>query len=433
MLKLIFKNLWARRRRNGWLFAELLIVSIVTWAILDPVVVLLHDRRIPKGYDADKLCLVTLASLAPGASHYQVEEEDSAAVVNNYLRLVQRAQQYAGVEVATPLLGFCFPNSGGSSNSTYKVDSIKLDILEIGFLPHTHFFEAYGFESCDEDVSASQLSSQDYTPDDIVITANVANTFFGSENVRGRYCFETSGEKDTAYYRVAGVVKNFKMSNTLRPLPVLLQPLFSVNSEDVLSEGRILLRLKQGESMERFMHGFRSWMVKELRAGNLYARSIQSYDDLINEMEYLEGVTNTFRLNIALTIFFLVNLVLGVTGTFWMQTRSRREEVGVMRAFGATPSHIRKVLLGEGAVLTTIAVIFGCFLYFQYAYYEGLYSSNIWVNVVDTGYWVSTFTPHFIIISLLVYFLLLFVVLLGISIPAWLLSKISPTEALRDE
>ena len=29
MIRLIMKNLWARRRKNGWLLAELILVSIV--------------------------------------------------------------------------------------------------------------------------------------------------------------------------------------------------------------------------------------------------------------------------------------------------------------------------------------------------------------------------------------------------------------------
>ena len=37
MIRLIMKNLWARRRKNGWLLAELILVSIVTWVIVDPV------------------------------------------------------------------------------------------------------------------------------------------------------------------------------------------------------------------------------------------------------------------------------------------------------------------------------------------------------------------------------------------------------------
>ena len=56
MLKLILKNLWARRRRNVWLLAELILVSIVTWIILDPVIVTTYDRSIPLGYDTHRLC-----------------------------------------------------------------------------------------------------------------------------------------------------------------------------------------------------------------------------------------------------------------------------------------------------------------------------------------------------------------------------------------
>ena len=49
MIRLIIKNLWARRRKNGWLLAELILVSIVTGVIVDPLVVLTHDRNLPEG------------------------------------------------------------------------------------------------------------------------------------------------------------------------------------------------------------------------------------------------------------------------------------------------------------------------------------------------------------------------------------------------
>ena len=39
MWKLILKNLWSRRRRNGWLLAELILVAILSWYIFDPVMV----------------------------------------------------------------------------------------------------------------------------------------------------------------------------------------------------------------------------------------------------------------------------------------------------------------------------------------------------------------------------------------------------------
>lgn len=105
------KNLWARRRRNGWLLAELILVSIISWVILDPVIVVTHDRNIPLGYDADRLCLVSLAALQPNAPGYNAEAQDSVSLVDGYLSLVRHAGSFEGVELATPLLGFCYPNS----------------------------------------------------------------------------------------------------------------------------------------------------------------------------------------------------------------------------------------------------------------------------------------------------------------------------------
>lgn len=51
MWKLIIKNLWSRRRRNGWLLAELILVAILSWAIFDPVMVVTYERHLPLGYD----------------------------------------------------------------------------------------------------------------------------------------------------------------------------------------------------------------------------------------------------------------------------------------------------------------------------------------------------------------------------------------------
>lgn len=147
MWKLILKNLWARRRRNGWLLAELILVSIISWVILDPVIVVTHDRNIPLGYDADRLCLVSLAALQPNAPGYNAEAQDSVSLVDGYLSLVRHAGSFEGVELATPLLGFCYPNSQGNGNTSYTAegDTVPHQVMWMQFLPHTQFFETYGF------------------------------------------------------------------------------------------------------------------------------------------------------------------------------------------------------------------------------------------------------------------------------------------------
>ncbi|WP_044270146.1 ABC transporter permease [Bacteroides timonensis] len=431
MLKLILKNLWARRRRNGWLLAELILVSVVSWIILDPVVVVTHDRNIPLGYDADRLCLISLSTLQPQAPGYDEQAEDSTVIINSYLNLVRLVENYTGVESATPILGFCYPNSQGNSNSQLRAegDTLDLSIMSIYFLPHTRFFETYGFRPV-QGMIPQQLSDYNYTQNDIVLTENALEQLFHTKDVRGKRCWHRQGA-DTVYVAVTGAVGTFKTYSEWRPVAVKFIPLLSIDMEDIGEDAQILLRLKEEVSMQRFLHEFQPWMVKELRAGNLFARSVRSYDKLIEDSE-ASGATAIYRRNLAMAAFFLINLCLGVIGTFWLQTRTRREEVGVILSFGGTPGHIMRLLMGEGLVLTFIATLIGCLLYLQYALKEGLEKGSNWIDSTET-YWVTDFTQHFLIVSFIVLFIMLAVVLIGIYIPARKISRIPPTEALRDE
>lgn len=431
MLKLILKNLWARRRRNGWLLAELVLVGIVSWAILDPVIVVTHDRSIPLGYDADRLCLVSLGALQPGAFGYSEQAQDSAVIVNNYMHFVRLVRDYPGVEQAAPLLGYCYPNSQGSSSYSFQAegDTVSASVMGIEFLPHAHFFETYGFRP-GQGMTPEQLSDYDYTRNEIVMTENALEQFFRSPEPFGKRGVTTEGN-DTIYMPVIGAVGTLKIYSEWRPIPLIFRPLLSVDVSDIPESAQILVRLKKEVSMERFVHEFRPWMIRTLRAGNLFARSIQPYEKLIAAREYT-GVTSVYRRNLAMAGFFLINLCLGVIGTFWLQTRTRREEVGVMLSFGATPGHIVRLLMSEGGVLTSIAVCTSCLLYLQYALKEGLNKGNAWVQSTET-YWVTDFAQHFLVVSSIVFLIMLAVVLAGIYIPARRISRIPPTEALRDE
>ena len=108
-------------------------------------------------------------------------------------------------------------------------------------------------------------------------------------------------------------------------------------------------------------------------------------------------------------------------------TRNRREEVGIMKSFGARSVYIIRMLLGEGIVLSTLATLTGCLIYLQYALKEGLYT-NIWnEQEILPIYWVNRFPLHFLGVSLIVWIILLIVVSIGIYIPARSISKIIHT------
>lgn len=197
-----------------------------------------------------------------------------------------------------------------------------------------------------------------------------------------------------------------------------------------MERGSFLIRLQPDVSEQRFLHDFRTWAYSNLKAGNLYIREVSTYKEQLDYLEYGSGVTNKYQMNIILAVFFLINLALGVTGAFWLQTRSRREEVGIMLSYGAAPGNICRLLMGEAAILASFAWLVGCLIYLQYGLAEG--------NWYEQGYvvpslWINNFWLHYIVVSLIVYIIIIVVVLLGVFIPAYKISRIPPTEALRDE
>lgn len=436
MFHLILKTLWARRHRNGWLLAELILVCVLSWVIFDPVIVITHDRSIPLGYDADRLCIISLDMLHPQAPGYDPQGADSASLMDTYLHLMRRVRQYPDVALSTALMGFAYPNSTGNANSAGRAEGDttragKVSYMMVEFLPHTQFFETYGFRP-GKGMTPAELSDYAYGETDLVLAENTMEALFHSDDPQGKRLWEYD-ETDTTYIDVVGAVGTLKYYADEPPTPLVFMPMHTIEVDEYIpSDARILVRVKDGVSMDRFLHDFRPWMLQNLRAGNLYARDVQTYENLIDSYNAMSS-TPIYRRNLMMAVFFLVNLCLGVVGTFWLQTRTRREEVGVQLSFGATPRRIVRQLLGEGAVLTTLATLVGCFIYLQYALSEGLSNGRgTWRQHVEQ-YWTDSFAQHFLIVSLIVYVILLVVVLLGVYIPARKISRIPPTEALRDE
>ena len=88
MIKLIFKNIWSRRKLNGWLIAELILVTILSWLMLDQVLVTTYDLNLPKGYDRDNLCVISSYKLDdPGvvnSIHGEITPQDYENIRNKH-------------------------------------------------------------------------------------------------------------------------------------------------------------------------------------------------------------------------------------------------------------------------------------------------------------------------------------------------------------
>ena len=431
MWKLILKNLWSRRKRNGWLMAELVLVSVVTFVIIDPVVVMNHYLNKPLGYDADRLCLIEIGEVNKNARHFSEDDADAEAKLANMLRIKEQLASHPEVENAC-MLRWTYINARGNSSQGISIDSTNFIYpFRIDALIDQRFFETYGIKSAPGSPSPEELSKMATGRNELIITRDIAELLFPSENAVGKEMMSI-WEGDTTFYPVRGVVEPISPYTMRGNTPLM----FTVGHAGIGNYSpNILIRIKPGVDMDAFVSKFRPWMLKEVKAGNWFAQSVLTYEEHLSNYEYTQGVTNQTRLNIAYAVFFMVNLCLGVIGTFWLQTRKRTEETGIMRSFGAREGDIVRMLLGEGVVLTVISSLIGFFGYFQYALSEGLYVSQ-WSQEFLKHFqhdWIHNFGLHFAGIAGITLIILLVVVSIGIYIPARNISRINPVDALRDE
>jgi ABC-type antimicrobial peptide transport system permease subunit len=202
------------------------------------------------------------------------------------------------------------------------------------------------------------------------------------------------------------------------------------------SQNLVVLRLKPGVNPRRFAEeqNLTPWNY----ATDHYAvASFTAYDDIGSAKNQFAAPTLSydFNLQIATALFFLVNLCLGVIGTFWMQTKRRTEESGIMRAFGATKRRVMLMFLAEGWVMATVSMFIACVLYLNYV---KLGLGELCISPHQPGTqpdptWVADKPLHFLIISAVVYIIILCTVLIGTAIPAVKIVRARITEALREE
>lgn len=426
MLHLIGKNLWARRYRNGWLLAELIIVSMVIWVLTDPIVVTTHDRGLPTGITEEGMYRLNLAAVSSKSARFEAGEDTPEARAANVRRILSRIRDYEDVRYATLQFRDVGPFCSSSWSRSLNTDSLHYyPYMVMFFEPQSQFFSTFGFEEV-EGQTNEELDRMPFENKEVVMTVDPVP---GVVSLGYRYVdFKT----DTLNWIIKATIGKLRMRNGMQPQNVLAEPQ-QLEKFEIPEEVCIVFRTKPAINETQFMQHFRPWAEKELRVGNLYMRSVKSYHEVIADNDEENTVNYTYRVNLLMGGFFLISLCLGVSGTFWMQTRNRREEVGIMKSFGARSVYIIRMLLGEGIVLSTLATLTGCLIYLQYALKEGLYT-NMWnEQEILPIYWVNRFPLHFLGVSLIVWIILLIVVSIGIYIPACSISRITPVDALRDE
>lgn len=418
MIRLALKNIWARKKRSGWLLAELVAVAIILCHLMDPLIVQTYVNSLPDGYDPENLYRVAFQEYSDVSIRYDKDAAEDEVRENNMWYIRDRVARYPGVESATFQVGNTTPGSlSYMVSAVWWTDSLKVSVFCIGFVPKSDYFTTFRYQTV-AGASPQQLDRMELKGREHILT----ETYMPDGPIFGRTLKDLLGISEEP---VVATLLPVKINMNIPPQQVQFE---KMNARDAQA---VVFRLRDDIDPDKFLADFREWADKELQQGNYYVSRVDPYQNFVKySTTYVE---QDCLQKMILACFFLFCIFFGVSGTFWMQTRSRCEEIGILKSFGATSGRILRLFLFEGFGLVTVAVLLGCVIYLQYALKSGLYMPQNLCCSPYVHYWFESFKEHFLIVSGVVWLLMMLIVSFGIYVPMRGISRIAPTEALHEE
>ncbi|MDR3093290.1 MAG: ABC transporter permease [Bacteroidales bacterium] len=424
MFKSIIKQILNRKRSNAWITVELLLVFLLVWYMTDYFFALNCNYHLPNARHIEQTWKVNLARFPQNHPQYSAEANSGEVMEANFARILQTIRDYPGVEAVSVSNRNSAPESGAlEENGYFSPDDstnhvwgqlIRIDTKE-------DFFRVFGYTT-NQGKTPVSISDFDWTnPNGVVVGRLVADRLFPSGSAIGKALNDN--------HTIIGIVDDIKRFDSERPRTAYYVP-FRVDSTS-LRYSVISIRSSSALTDAAFQAAFTAEMSQRLQIGNFYMQNIVSYRKLAKTGVFQSMMANISKQLSSLIVFFLLNILLCVMGTFWYRIQMRRDEIGLRKALGATGNGIRNHLLAEGLCLLTIALIPALLIEFQIVYAD----LNITLGRADDGrvYLPDRTALRFLITNGITWVMMATVILAAIWLPARKAAALPAAEALHYE
>lgn len=410
------------RKQNGFIFAEIAIISILSFYFIDHFTVLTYNMygcHFDGEFERDHLIVAEAVEMGT----------DTSATLNTLRDQIQALPEVQHVYAADGFVG----EEGSTSNRIFAPEADTTHCVKAvqgWFSINEPYFETLGLTPIAGSPSAKELSSSG----DAVITRSMAIALFGTDQVVGRRLVtmdykswdRSKGMEIGNRFKIGGVVEDFRLKPEDRHAYSI------VHTMGYIVSSRMYIRLRPEVDTKAFIAKLQS-ASRPMRAGKYVLGKVISYNDYTSKSYQTNNNYMWGAIIGVLLLLLLLNVALGTLGTYWLQILKRTEDFGIMRSFGAKRINVFGMIWSEVALLTFFACLLGQVIWFQVALRIGLSD-----GMCDTGSgmekdWVNNFWLHYGIICLIQYILLLTIVTLGMIIPSLIATYKKPVDALHYE
>ena len=407
------KNEW---RGNTWLAIELLVVSVVMWFITDMLYVRIATYLEPRGFDISHCYLIEMGMLNEKSPDYVKYGKDDEQ--RDVLELLNRIQHRPDVEAASlSINSYPYNGSNGTTSMQLQGDSVIVSNWLIRRFVTPDFVRVFRYEGANGE-----------TPEQLAQMLEEGK-FLASENV---YNHKKLGKRNLKDY----IGKHFHLHGDTTQTYTLGTALKTVRYDDFQqarnsysmmqkiywyrSYFELCVRVRP-EHDQDFIARLKADSESQYRIGNVFISNIRSFKDIRRSFQQYQY--NEMRNNFTGMAFLLVNIFLGLLGTFWFRTQQRKGEIALHKAHGATNQMVFTRLLCEGWLLLLIVTPIALLIDFNLAHAE----LNSWRNGTTLEW------DRLLFCGGISFALIALMIAIGIGIPARKAMKIDPTEALHNE
>lgn len=420
-MKFILHNLqmiWSRFRSNGWVLAELFLVFIVMWFLCDSLGCLKYTFYRPLGYNIDHVYSLTMIS--GGASR-----DTSLTAADKYLGILKKLEQEPAVEAAA-LCYWSLPMSGNNSNNSLAVqDTIGVNARIINTTGG--YINVFRFSEDKQRPFAEMPTGGDH----VMLSEEAVRKFrermpmFSLDTPMNYYGDSTSVVKQEG---VIGAFRSYRYGSDAKWF-FFRQDENLIKKNYAGQQAQIVFRVKPGADSQDFRANFLNEIAPRLDTDNMFVADAVPYYEQQLQFEVMNGDTDKVNTQAIVVLFLLVNVFLGLIGTFWFRTRRRRGEIALRLAMGSTKTQVFWLLTGEGLLLLTLVTIPAMIICFNI----GIAEFTIGRTELISTWPVEWSFGRFLLGSLGAWLLIALMVAIGIWFPARQAMNIQPAEALHEE
>ena len=255
--------------------------------------------------------------------------------------------------------------------------------------------------------------------------------FLASDNIYRKYGIHLTSLVGKDFHLFGDTTYNFRLGAALQDVRYsdfeqarfcysFVFNIEQLNPAHINPDCELCIRVKENMDHD-FIARLKADSESQYCIGNIYIADIRSFADI--RRAFQQSQMNQLRNYTVGMGFLLLNIFLGLLGTFWFRTQQRRGEIALHKIHGATDRAVFARLLSEGFLLLLLVTIPALIIDFNLAKLE----LNAWHNgtTLEWDRLLLCAAATFVLIGLMI--------VIGIWYPARKAMQVQPAEALHDE